>query len=171
MSFFKIALWGLLILFSIKVTAQEHLARTLSITPATPLNGKGFNLILHYHLNSFDEFRGGFSLHDYRHSDTLKFTTNLFHLDYAKGFKFKQEQLNKFGYYLGIGFFTGKEQPLPEDGVLRPRQTIFGIRPFAELEWIALPQLTLISRIGRTFTFSEKASRNLEWVLGTRLYF
>ena len=171
MRFLKIFFWGLLILFSNKMTAQEHLARTLSITPATPLNGKGFNLMLHYHLNSFDEFRGGFSLHGYRHSDTLKMATTLFYLDYAKGFKFKQEQLNKFGYYLGMGLFTGKEQPLPIDGLLRPRQTVFGLRPFIELEWAALPQLTLIGRFGRTFAFADKVSKNLELVLGTRLYF
>jgi len=171
MSFFKIVLLVFIILFSKHVVAQEHLAKTLSITPATPLNGKGFNLTLHYHLNSFDEFRGGFLLHDYRHSDTLKFTSNLFHFDYVKGFKFKQEQLDRFGYYLGIGLFTGKEQPLPDNGELRLRQTIFGIRPFIELEWVALRQLTLIGRIGRTFAFSDKASKNLELVIGTRLYF
>ena len=189
MRFLRIILWGVLIFFSSKMTAQEHLARTLSITPATPLNGKGFNLTLHYHLNSFDEFRGGFSLFDYQHADTLKFATHLFHLDYVKGFKFKRaslnkfgyylgiglftgkEQLNKFGYYLGIGLFTGKEQSLPDDGLLRPRQTIFGLRPFIELEWTALPQLTIIGRSGHTFAFSDKASKNLELVLGTRLYF
>jgi len=167
----KIIIWGLLIFFSNKMTAQEHLARTLSITPATPLNGKGFNLMLHYHLNSFDEFRGGVSLHDYRHSDTLKLATNLFYLDYVKGFKFRKEQLNKFGYYLGIGLFTGKEQSLPDDGLLIPKQTIFGLRPFIELEWTTFPQLTIIGRIGHTFAFSDKASKNLELVLGTRLYF
>jgi len=171
MRFFKIILLGGIILFSNKIVAQAHLARTLSITPATPLNGKGFNLTIHYHLNSFDEFRGGFMIHDYRHSDTLRFATNLLSLDYAKGFKFKKEQLAKFGYYLGIGLFTGKEQPLPENKALRPKQTIFGIRPFVELEWIALPQLTLISRVGYTFAFADKASNNLELVIGTRLYF
>ena len=168
MRFSKIVLWGFLILFSIEMVAQEHLARTLSITPATPLNGKGFNLTLHYHLNSFDEFRGGFLLHDYRHSDTLKFTSNLFHFDYVKGFKFKKEQLDKFGYYLGIGLFSGKEQALPDDGEVRLRQTIFGIRPFLELEWVALPQLTLIGRVGRTFAFSEKISTNLKLIFGAR---
>lgn len=171
MRFLKIVLWGLLILSSSKTMAQEHLAGTLSITPATPLTGRGFNLTIHYHLNSFDEFRGGLSLHSYRHSDTLKFATNLFLLGYAKGFKFKNEQLNKFGYYLGIGFFTGQERPLPDDGALQPQQTIFGIHSFAELEWTAFPQLTLIARIGRTLAFSDKVSKNLELVLGTRLYF
>jgi len=171
MTYRRIPLWGCLILFSINIAAQEHLARTLSITPATPLNGKGFNLTLHYHLNSFDEFRGGVFLLEDRHSDTLKLATTLFSFDYVKGFKFKQEQLNRFGYYLGIGLFTGKEKSLPNNGELRPRQTIFGIRPFAELEWTALPQFTLISRVGRNFAFSYKASTNLELVLGTRLYF
>ena len=114
MRLLKIILLGGVLLLSNKIVAQAHLARTLSITPATPQNGKGFNLTIHYHLNSFDEFRGGFMIHDYRHSDTLKFATNLLSLDYAKGFKFKKEQLAKFGCYLGIGLFTGKEQPLPE---------------------------------------------------------
>lgn len=171
MRFLKILLFGILILFSNKIVAQEHLARTLSITPATPLNGKGLNLTLHYHLNSFDEFRGGLLLHEYRHSDTLKFATTLLHLDYAKGFKFKKKQLNKFGYYLGIGVFNGKERSLPNNGELGVRQTIFGILPFMELEWIALPQLTLISRIGYTFAFSDKASNDLKIILGVRLYF
>ena len=160
-----------LLLLSNEVTAQEHLAKTLSVTSATPLNGQGFNLSLHYHLNSFDEFRGGFSLFDYQHADTLKFATHLFHLDYVKGFKFKRASLNKFGYYLGIGLFTGKEQPIPEDGELKEKLTIFGLRPFIELEWVTFPQLTLISRIGYTFAFTDKASKNIELALGTRLYF
>ena len=164
-------LWIVLLFFSKEVVAQEHLAKTLSVTPATPLNGKGFNLSLHYHLNSFDEFRGGFSLFDYQHTDTLRFATHLFHLDYVKGFKLKRASLNKFGYYLGIGLFTGKEQPIPDDGKLREKLTIFGLRPFVELEWVALPQLTLISRIGYTFAFTDKASKNIELALGTRLYF
>jgi len=171
MRLLQIILFGGVLLLSNKIVAQEHLAGTLSITPATPLNGKGFNLFIHYHLNSFDEFRGGFLLHGYRHSDTLRFATNLLSLDYAKGFKFKKEQLAKFGYYLGVGLFTGKEQPIPDNEALRAKQAIFGIRPFVELEWIALPQLTLISRVGYTFAFADKASKNLELVIGARFYF
>lgn len=164
-------LWVILSLLSMEGLAQEHLVKTLSVTPAIPLNGKGFNLSLHYHLNSFDEFRGGFSLFNYQKADTLRLATHLFHLDYVKGFKFKRASLNKFGYYLGIGLFTGKEQPILEDGELREKLTIFGLRPFTELEWVALPQLTLISRIGYTFAFTDKVSKNLELALGTRLYF
>jgi len=171
MRLFKIILLGVVLLLSNKIVAQEHLARTLSVTPATPLNGRGFNLTIHYHLNSFDEFRGGFMVYNYRHSDTLRFATNLLSLDYAKGFKFKKEQLAKFGYYLGVGLFTGKDQPIPDNDELRPKRAIFGIRPFIELEWMVLPQLTLISRIGYTFAFSDNASKNLELVIGTRLYF
>ena len=79
--------------------------------------------------------------------------------------------MNKFGYYLGIGLFTGKEQPIPDNDELREKLTIFGLRPFIELEWVALPQLTLISRIGYTFAFTDKVSKNIELAIGTRLYF
>ena len=165
-----ISIWSFL-LFSIPLTAQGHLTKTVSVTPATPLNGKGFVLTMQYHLNSFDEFRGGFFLYEFKHSDTLSFATSLLSVDYAKGFKFKKQQLNRFGYYLGVGLFIGREAALPEIGAIGPEYAIYGLRPFAELEYTLLPQITLISRIGRTFAFSDKASTNLEFVLGARLYF
>ncbi|MEM6321686.1 MAG: hypothetical protein AAF960_28765 [Bacteroidota bacterium] len=171
MRFFTLPIIWIGLAFAIPLSAQEHLSNTVSVSPATPLNAGGFVVTAQYHLNSFDELRGGIYLYEFRNSEDSGFATSLISIDYAKGFKFKNQRLHRFGYYLGAGWFLGREVALLSIGTSGPEYTVYGLRTFAELEYSLMPQITLISRMGSTIPLSFKASTNLELALGTRLYF
>lgn len=171
MKLIKLVIGGLLLLGYLPSKAQAHLARTWSVAPATPLNGKGFNLMAHYHLNSFDEFRGGFALNEFNPSDTLKLIANYLSVDYAKGFKPKIEGLHRMSIYLGTGFFYGKETSTRLIEGQQTTRSITGLKLFSEIEFALFEQLSYWIRLGRLIPFGNKESTNLIFTTGVRFYF
>lgn len=169
--YLKILLVCSLCFFCKDGACQLHLAHTWSIAPSTPLNGKGFNLTAHYHLNSFDEFRGGLFLTEFTPTDTLRLVANYLSLDYAKGFKLKPEAFRRVGIYLGAGFFYGIEKEIRQTTERQTKRRITGLRLFTEIELTLFQQLSYSFRLGRSFAFGDKRSTNLELVTGVRFYF
>jgi len=149
--------------------AQEHLSNTWSFSGGKALNSKGGNVGVHYHLNSFDEFR--FNAHTIQEpylsipdNQQLTLNTTSVHLDFARGFKFKE--LKKVTAFTGAGFVWGKEK-IERDTIAK---NLFGLSMFQELEVAPFSQFSLFGRLKMIFPFSGGNGKWIRWSIGIRFY-
>ncbi|MFK7978985.1 MAG: hypothetical protein AB8G86_03305, partial [Saprospiraceae bacterium] len=152
-------------------TSQQHLTKTWSISTGVTFNAKGGNATLHYHLNSFDEFRLNFYGIKHKYffppdNGELSLKAKNLSLEFSKGYKFRH--IKKATTNLGMGFFWGKETI--EDNLL-PTNNLFGISTFIEYEYAPLNWMTLFTRFKMLIPIHLARSKTLRLTFGSRFYF
>ena len=162
------------LLVGISATAQERIPQSFSLSFGNLLT-KGIQVSGHYHLNTFDELRIGYtSQHRTVRVDTI---SNLedspfisrwrWELSYIKGIRFRHGSLNNIGLYLGSGMSYGKEQISTE----LLEQEVIGIQFLAELDIALARKLSLFLNTRQYWLFTNHLGRNGAIGIGLRGYF
>ena len=168
----RIQLLFLLLFFTIASIAQERIPKSFSIS-AGHLLTKGFQSTGHYHLNTYDELRLGYSNNTKTNSSEDLDNIELLNLkrislSYTKGIRLRYSSLNNLSIYLGSGIVFGKEQINLETPITN--QSI-GLRFFGELDIAMARKLSLYLRSGNSFMFTDHLGRNGALGVGIRGYF
>jgi len=164
----------LCLLSCIYASAQERIPQSYSFSIGHLLT-KGVQVTGHYHINTFDEWRLGYSLNQktYRIDSLVNLETmpilrqQRWTLSYVKGLRFRQGSLNNVGFYLGSGISYGTEQLSSEAEDHR----VIGIPFFVELDIALARKLSLFLNARQHWLFTEHKGRNGAIGIGLRGYF